>query len=341
MRRLIATTLALGLVLVATPPADAKGRRGSWTKHGGEASAPHHGDEAEAAPPAGHPRTDFGHELRPAAHALPGARASMPRGHHKAVGRHEAGPRGHEAGTMRHDRVPAGHRAAWTGRPAAAPRPHADPLVRLDAASPEARRAQVERAWRFSSSWRAGGQASARPARQAGRIHPRHVAAAAGRAAVRVARALDHAPHHATAPAPAQPAAPAMAPTPAPEPMAALEAAFAGDAARLQAQLAAGVPIDCRDELGYTPLMWAAQAGRLDVLALLLRGGAELDATDAAGRSALLVATVAGQLEAARRLIMAGADPELAAADGVSPLGYARAYDLAPFVALMAPQAPR
>jgi hypothetical protein len=64
-----------------------------------------------------------------------------------------------------------------------------------------------------------------------------------------------------------------------------------------------------RFEHGFTPLHFALQRRRYDILDLLIELGADLEACDAAGRTALDVAMLHGDREAMRRLHAAGAKP--------------------------------
>jgi ankyrin repeat protein/catechol 2,3-dioxygenase-like lactoylglutathione lyase family enzyme len=64
-----------------------------------------------------------------------------------------------------------------------------------------------------------------------------------------------------------------------------------------------------RFEHGLTPLHFAMQRKRYDVLDLLLELGADVEAPDAAGRTPLAVAMLHGDREAMRRLHAAGAKP--------------------------------
>ena len=64
-----------------------------------------------------------------------------------------------------------------------------------------------------------------------------------------------------------------------------------------------------RFEHGQTPLHFAVNRKRYDILDLLIELGADLEAEDASGQSALAVAMLRGDREAMRRLHAAGAQP--------------------------------
>jgi ankyrin repeat protein len=65
---------------------------------------------------------------------------------------------------------------------------------------------------------------------------------------------------------------------------------------------------------GFTPLLFAVQAGDIESTKLLLAAGAALDDTSSDGTSALVIATHAGHGEVAAFLLKAGADPNAARA---------------------------
>src|SRR5262249_12928610 len=88
----------------------------------------------------------------------------------------------------------------------------------------------------------------------------------------------------------------------------ALDAAQKGDVAILNALIDGGVDVDFSDDMGCTPLMAAAAAGRVEAVLDLLDRGAELDQTaDREGTTALRLAAKGGQLEVVEDLIDAGA----------------------------------
>jgi antitoxin (DNA-binding transcriptional repressor) of toxin-antitoxin stability system len=87
------------------------------------------------------------------------------------------------------------------------------------------------------------------------------------------------------------------------------EAARAGDAARIEALLAAGAPVDAPARYGQTPLYFAAEKGHLAVVRLLLDRGANVNAGDRFfGASVLDMALAGRHREVALLLLERGAD---------------------------------
>ena len=83
----------------------------------------------------------------------------------------------------------------------------------------------------------------------------------------------------------------------------------AGDACGVADLLSQGhIPDAERDASGRTPLLWAADAGDAELVALLLAAGANVNAADEDGGSPLLHAALCGHELAARALLHAGAD---------------------------------
>ena len=64
-----------------------------------------------------------------------------------------------------------------------------------------------------------------------------------------------------------------------------LAAATNGDAAAAGELLQKGANIEAKDNLGWTPLIWAAYQGRTDVVTLLLEKGANIEAKGNAGQT--------------------------------------------------------
>jgi hypothetical protein len=75
--------------------------------------------------------------------------------------------------------------------------------------------------------------------------------------------------------------------------------ALAGQGAveELRMLLAAGLPVDARDQEGCTPLHFAADRGQLEVAQLLIAAGANMAAVDVDGQTALHYAALCGQEE--------------------------------------------
>ncbi|AND70620.1 hypothetical protein ATSB10_31660 [Dyella thiooxydans] len=79
-----------------------------------------------------------------------------------------------------------------------------------------------------------------------------------------------------------------------------------GDTEGAATHLESGRPVDCRDSIGRTPLMIAAQKGYLDLCALLLQRGADIHAKDNSGNTALTIAQAADRPDIAELLLAAG-----------------------------------
>jgi hypothetical protein len=103
-----------------------------------------------------------------------------------------------------------------------------------------------------------------------------------------------------------------------------IEAAGRGDLPQVQAQLAAGAPLDGRDDQGRTALHWAVVAGDGEVVASLLAAGADAEVTDASGRTALHNAAFWGFEDIARALVSAGASTDRTDDSDQTPADLAR-----------------
>lgn len=100
------------------------------------------------------------------------------------------------------------------------------------------------------------------------------------------------------------------------------KAAGAGDLARVDALLAAGVPVDAPGRYGQTPLYFAAENGHLAVARRLVERGANVNVRDGFfGASVLDMALGGGHVELARFLLAQGAE------DAASALGTAIQLD--------------
>jgi ankyrin repeat protein len=87
--------------------------------------------------------------------------------------------------------------------------------------------------------------------------------------------------------------------------------ARAGDAERLDAYVAAGVPVDLTDASGNTLVMLAAYHGHAESVSVLVRRGADVDRLNDRGQSPLAGAVFKGEREVVGVLVDAGADPDV------------------------------
>jgi hypothetical protein len=85
-------------------------------------------------------------------------------------------------------------------------------------------------------------------------------------------------------------------------------AAQAGDVASLDSSRTDGGRIDERDDTGFTPLMIAARAGRLQAVMHLLDCGANIDAQSRVCGSSLMLASLYGHTEIVELLLAHHAD---------------------------------
>jgi len=88
-------------------------------------------------------------------------------------------------------------------------------------------------------------------------------------------------------------------------------AAYQGDTAAVQRQLAAGASADLRDTHGRTPLHVATFQGHHDVIRALAKAGADLGALESDRYDAVTIASVADDEATLRLLLSLGASPSL------------------------------
>jgi len=89
-----------------------------------------------------------------------------------------------------------------------------------------------------------------------------------------------------------------------------LTAAHEGDAKRVKAILARGVPVDARDPMGKSTALMAAahNPGHVEACRVLLDNGAHIDARNAFGNTSLMLAASDGCTEVVRLLLSRGAN---------------------------------
>jgi len=113
-----------------------------------------------------------------------------------------------------------------------------------------------------------------------------------------------------------------------------VEAARSGDAAAVQAALAAGADANAT-HWNKTPLMFAAENGHADAIRLLLAAGADPNASTFIGENVLVRAVLNGHLEAVRALLAGGAEADRQNVRGESTLlAIANSADFKPTAAL-------
>ena len=115
-----------------------------------------------------------------------------------------------------------------------------------------------------------------------------------------------------------------------------LDAAAAGDTAKVEAALEAGAEVDSQDDNGQTALLYAAGAAKkrsVAVTLLLVNAGAPLDSrlmrapaggnAKAGLQTPLMIAAKGAQPELVELLLQRGADHNLEAGDGSAPIDFA------------------
>jgi uncharacterized protein len=99
-----------------------------------------------------------------------------------------------------------------------------------------------------------------------------------------------------------------------------IKAVRAGDEPAVHLLLQIKVNLNVRDELGGTPLIWAAEKDEPEIAAELIAAGAELNTVDNQGATALRHAVRTARLELVEQLIKAGANVNIADEYGETPL---------------------
>lgn len=99
-----------------------------------------------------------------------------------------------------------------------------------------------------------------------------------------------------------------------------LDAVRSGDAVAVRALIARKVPVNAASPDGATPLHWAVEADRLDLVTLLLSAGANAKAATRYGVAPLTLAATNGSAAVIERLLKAGASANTASPDGETVL---------------------
>lgn len=99
-----------------------------------------------------------------------------------------------------------------------------------------------------------------------------------------------------------------------------IKAVRAGDEQTVQFLIQLKANVNVHDELGATPLIWAAEKDEPEIAAQLIAAGAELNVIDNEGATALRHAVRTARIELVERLIKAGANVNIADDHGETPL---------------------
>jgi uncharacterized protein len=86
-----------------------------------------------------------------------------------------------------------------------------------------------------------------------------------------------------------------------------LDAAGAGDLARVKSLIAAKADVNAKDEYGLTALILASMRGRVDVVRALLAAKADVNTKSNTGGTALMAASMGGHVKVMKLLRQAGA----------------------------------
>lgn len=96
--------------------------------------------------------------------------------------------------------------------------------------------------------------------------------------------------------------------------------AFMGSEASATVLLTAGASVHAHDNLGYGPMHWAAYQGYVTVIALLVRNGANVNVGSKKGLTPLLQAAARGHVDVVNALLRNGAVAGQADKEGWTPL---------------------
>lgn len=99
-----------------------------------------------------------------------------------------------------------------------------------------------------------------------------------------------------------------------------LDAAAAGNTAKIAELLSRGADLEGNDTSGRTAVINAAWRGRAEVVDLLIALGADFNVTDYEGRTAVSWAASNGYDQIVQSLLLAGARPNIVDSDGLTPI---------------------
>ncbi len=101
------------------------------------------------------------------------------------------------------------------------------------------------------------------------------------------------------------------------------ESAGQADPDKVKALISKGADVNLRTPTGSTPLMYAADGNKLEIIRALLRSGADVNAKNGANSTALIFASVKGHLGVAKELLRRKADVNVKNIGGADALIYA------------------
>ncbi|XP_071139783.1 uncharacterized protein [Mytilus edulis] len=102
-----------------------------------------------------------------------------------------------------------------------------------------------------------------------------------------------------------------------------LTAAMEGNIKEVELCIKNRANLECRDKYsGWTPLLWAAERGHLEVVTFLVTHGSQLDVTSPLGQTALHYAALFGRIDVTKWLTDQGCSPWVKTKKGRTP------YDL-------------
>jgi hypothetical protein len=105
-----------------------------------------------------------------------------------------------------------------------------------------------------------------------------------------------------------------------------IQASAKGDSLAVQKLINEGANVNEPDSKGYTPLMNAAWAGKIETVKVLLNKGANINAQDNYGLTALIHAVLERQVEVSKYLIKSGADINVKNQEGQTVIDIALSF---------------